>query len=112
VDQYAATLAKWFGVSPTNLNVIFPNLSRFGDYSVTDMGFINPAAGAATPSAAPAPSGPLVVSSDESLAQVSVAPTPTYSSGTSSKTMSPKPSAPKPPAKPTPVKRPTMRKST
>jgi uncharacterized protein (DUF1501 family) len=98
VDQYSATLAKWFGVSPTNLNVIFPNLPRFGDYSISDMGFINPAAGA-TPSA-PAPSGTLVVSSDESLAPVAVATPPTSS----------KPS--KPPAKPTPIKRPTMRKST
>lgn len=33
VDQYAAVLAKWFGVSPnsTEMATIFPNLSRFED---------------------------------------------------------------------------------
>lgn len=29
VDQYAATIARWFGVSDTDMNSIFPNLSRF-----------------------------------------------------------------------------------
>ncbi len=29
VDEYAATLATWFGVSGTNLPVVFPNLGRF-----------------------------------------------------------------------------------
>lgn len=29
VDQYAATLATWFGVGTGELNTIFPNLSRF-----------------------------------------------------------------------------------
>jgi uncharacterized protein (DUF1501 family) len=29
VDQYAATLAKWFGVQDTELDVIFPNLKNF-----------------------------------------------------------------------------------
>ncbi len=30
VDQYAAALATWFGVTPgTNLNTVFPNLTRF-----------------------------------------------------------------------------------
>jgi uncharacterized protein (DUF1501 family) len=29
-DQYAATLANWFGVADTNLNAIFPNLANFG----------------------------------------------------------------------------------
>ncbi|MGE0357833.1 MAG: DUF1501 domain-containing protein [Burkholderiales bacterium] len=29
VDQYAATLASWFGVGPGELPTIFPNLSRF-----------------------------------------------------------------------------------
>lgn len=29
VDQYAATLATWFGVGPGELNTVFPNLVRF-----------------------------------------------------------------------------------
>ncbi len=29
VDEYSATLATWFGVSPTNLPVILPNIGRF-----------------------------------------------------------------------------------
>ena len=29
VDEYAATLARWFGVSATDLPVVFPNLGRF-----------------------------------------------------------------------------------
>jgi uncharacterized protein (DUF1501 family) len=29
VDQYAATLARWFGVSDTDLDVLFPNLKNF-----------------------------------------------------------------------------------
>ncbi|TLD68460.1 DUF1501 domain-containing protein [Phragmitibacter flavus] len=29
VDQYAANIAKWFGVDPSALGTIFPNLSRF-----------------------------------------------------------------------------------
>lgn len=29
VDEYAATLARWFGVSESNLDVVFPNLYRF-----------------------------------------------------------------------------------
>ncbi|MGH7186795.1 MAG: DUF1501 domain-containing protein, partial [Pseudomonadota bacterium] len=29
VDQYAATLATWFGVAPGELNTVFPNLTRF-----------------------------------------------------------------------------------
>lgn len=29
VDQYAATLAKWFGLSENEVNAIFPNVSRF-----------------------------------------------------------------------------------
>ena len=41
VDQYAATLAKWFGVSNTELAGVLPNLSHFGgaDYP-TDLGFM------------------------------------------------------------------------
>ena len=29
VDEYAAPLASWFGVSATNLPIVFPNLGRF-----------------------------------------------------------------------------------
>ena len=48
VDQYAATLARWFGVADTELNAILPNLRNFGvaagrsDYP-TDLGFMRPA---------------------------------------------------------------------
>lgn len=29
VDEYSATLASWFGVSPTNLPLVLPNIGRF-----------------------------------------------------------------------------------
>ncbi|HSH95124.1 MAG TPA: DUF1501 domain-containing protein, partial [Roseimicrobium sp.] len=37
VDQYSATLAKWFGVDTSNMSSVFPNLSRF---PVPDLGFM------------------------------------------------------------------------
>ena len=37
VDQYAATLATWFGVDPGNLASIFPNLGRF---ATPNLGFM------------------------------------------------------------------------
>jgi uncharacterized protein (DUF1501 family) len=37
VDQFSATLAKWFGVSTSNMAQVFPNLSRF---SAPDLGFM------------------------------------------------------------------------
>jgi len=37
LDQYGATLATWFGVSPTNLSSIFPNLVNF---SSSNLGFL------------------------------------------------------------------------
>jgi uncharacterized protein (DUF1501 family) len=37
VDQYAATLGAWFGVTPTNLQTIFPNLAHF---TPTTLGFV------------------------------------------------------------------------
>ncbi len=40
VDEYSATLAKWFGVNPTYMPIVFPNLSRF---STPDLGFMNQA---------------------------------------------------------------------
>lgn len=38
VDQYAATLATWFGASPTDLGTILPNLGRF---SGANLGFMS-----------------------------------------------------------------------
>jgi uncharacterized protein (DUF1501 family) len=46
VDEYSATLAKWFGVPPSNLNLIFPNLGRFLN---PDLGFMTTAAAAPLP---------------------------------------------------------------
>jgi uncharacterized protein (DUF1501 family) len=37
VEQYAATLATWFGVSPSDLPLVFPNIRRFAR---TDLGFM------------------------------------------------------------------------
>jgi uncharacterized protein (DUF1501 family) len=37
VDQYGATLAKWFGVSAASMPQVFPNLANFG---VSDLGFM------------------------------------------------------------------------
>jgi uncharacterized protein (DUF1501 family) len=37
IDQYGATLASWFGVQPSSLTSIFPNLSNF---STTTLGFL------------------------------------------------------------------------
>ncbi|GAA6170453.1 DUF1501 domain-containing protein [Colwellia sp. KU-HH00111] len=39
VDQYAATLAKWFGLSTNEIDAVFPNLSRFNR---RDLGFMRP----------------------------------------------------------------------
>jgi uncharacterized protein (DUF1501 family) len=46
VDQYAATLARWFGVANDELAGILPNLSNFGAAAgwpqyPTDLGFLN-----------------------------------------------------------------------
>ena len=38
VDQYSATLAKWFGINSTNMSYVFPNLGRF---AVPDLGFMS-----------------------------------------------------------------------
>jgi uncharacterized protein (DUF1501 family) len=37
VDQYAATLANWFGVTGSNLNLVLPNI---GNYPVQNIGFV------------------------------------------------------------------------
>ncbi len=38
VDEYSATLAKWFGVSDSALDIILPNLSRFSGRNLGIMG--------------------------------------------------------------------------
>lgn len=38
VDEYSATLARWFGVDDAHMPVVFPNLGRFGS---PDLGFLN-----------------------------------------------------------------------
>ena len=38
VDQYAATLARWFGVSDTDMRLVLPNIGNFGS---ADVGFMN-----------------------------------------------------------------------
>jgi hypothetical protein len=37
VDQYGATLARWFGVADADLASVFPNIGRFGS---SDVGFM------------------------------------------------------------------------
>jgi uncharacterized protein (DUF1501 family) len=37
VDEYSATLARWFGVSNADMHMVFPNLSRFAR---PDLGFM------------------------------------------------------------------------
>jgi uncharacterized protein (DUF1501 family) len=37
VDQYAATLARWFGVTPTEMRTVLPNI---GNFASTDLGFM------------------------------------------------------------------------
>ncbi|MEO6243956.1 MAG: DUF1501 domain-containing protein [Opitutaceae bacterium] len=37
VDEYAATLAKWFGVSATDMSTVLPNIGRFRN---PDLGFL------------------------------------------------------------------------
>jgi uncharacterized protein (DUF1501 family) len=39
VDQYAATLATWYGLAPSDIAAVFPNLSRF---STPNLGFMLP----------------------------------------------------------------------
>ena len=38
VDEYAATLATWFGVSATDLPLVLPNISRF---ATQNLGFMS-----------------------------------------------------------------------
>jgi uncharacterized protein (DUF1501 family) len=37
VDQYAASMARWFGVAPTEIATIFPNVSKFAS---SDLGLL------------------------------------------------------------------------
>ncbi len=37
VEQYAATLARWFGLSDTDIPIVFPNINAFGS---SDLGFM------------------------------------------------------------------------
>jgi uncharacterized protein (DUF1501 family) len=37
IDQYFATIATWFGVDPSNLSTVFPNIGRFPS---SNLGFI------------------------------------------------------------------------
>jgi uncharacterized protein (DUF1501 family) len=37
VDQYGATLARWFGVAPAQLATVFPNL---GTFASSDLGIL------------------------------------------------------------------------
>ncbi|MGH8017779.1 MAG: DUF1501 domain-containing protein [Opitutaceae bacterium] len=37
VDQYSATLARWFGVADSQLRELFPNI---GNFAATDLGFL------------------------------------------------------------------------
>jgi uncharacterized protein (DUF1501 family) len=38
VEQYAATLASWFGVSPADIPIVFPNIDRFEN---SNLGFMS-----------------------------------------------------------------------
>jgi len=38
VDQYSATLASWFGVSPASLSTVLPNIGRFAQPNLGFMG--------------------------------------------------------------------------
>jgi uncharacterized protein (DUF1501 family) len=38
VDEYSATLARWFGVSDTNLSTVLPNIGRFAKPNLGFMG--------------------------------------------------------------------------
>jgi uncharacterized protein (DUF1501 family) len=39
VDEYSATIAKWFGVTATDMPTVFPNISHFAN---PDLGFMAP----------------------------------------------------------------------
>ena len=37
VDEYSATLARWFGVGATDIPMVFPNIGRF---ATSNLGFL------------------------------------------------------------------------
>ena len=37
LEQYGATLARWFGIPDSDLPYVFPNIAAFGN---TDLGFM------------------------------------------------------------------------
>jgi uncharacterized protein (DUF1501 family) len=39
VDQYAATLSRWYGLPDTEIPTAFPNI---GNFATSDLGFMNP----------------------------------------------------------------------
>jgi hypothetical protein len=82
VDQYAATLAKWYGVPTGSLGAIFPNLYRF---TPGDLGFMTAGLPAGVPSAAP--SSPIILTTGGTTTSP-----PTYTTK--------KPEKPKPTARP------------
>lgn len=43
VDQYAATLASWFGVSDGDIRTILPNIGYFSPNTRPYLGFLNSA---------------------------------------------------------------------
>ncbi len=47
VDQYAATLASWYGVAPADIPAIFPN-SADGRFDPLDLGFLSSGSGLAS----------------------------------------------------------------
>jgi len=52
VDQYSATLAKWFGVTNGDMATVFPNINRF---ATADLGFLNGSAGSILSPSTPPP---------------------------------------------------------
>jgi uncharacterized protein (DUF1501 family) len=38
LDAYGATLARWFGVAPADLDTVFPNLAKFATGNLGFMG--------------------------------------------------------------------------
>lgn len=49
VDQYAATLATWYGLSPSDRSVVFPNIEHFPNQTLGFMMGQGPARGTAKP---------------------------------------------------------------